>query len=104
MTPIYGRSTWHNPCATLVPPRVKNGQSGTGWHKGGTHPVPLLEAFYRVNQAGGTSGTTARMPDKKSVDVGKSDGNAKYIHLTEINAILLCRRATPKNPRPHMGV
>jgi len=104
MTPIYGRRSWHDPRAILVPPRATTAADGTKWHAPGTHLVPLFGAFYRVNQAGGTSGTTARLCRFMTKYVGKSDESAKYIHLTALYANVLCQSCHPKTPLPYMGV
>ena len=98
MTPIYGRRPWHDPCATLVPPRATLIETGTKWHDPGTTAVPPFEAFYREKSTSGTSGTTARMFYNNSGDVGNRAKKGRYLHLSVLYAKVLCRRATPKHP------
>ncbi len=104
MTPIYGRSHWHDPRANVVPPRAAPPLLWHGRHDPPQVVVPPFEVILLCKNAGWHDGTTARLFANKTGDVGKSDESTKYIHLTALYAKVSCRRATPKHPQPYMGV
>lgn len=104
MTPIYGRPTWHDPRATPVPSREKSAEKWHGRHDPRHDPVPPFGAFYRVNQANGTAGTTARLFAVETGDVGKSPKKGHYLHIYYPVCKSVVPAVPPKNPRPYMGV
>ncbi len=104
MTPIYGRSPWHAPRATLVPLRATFCAAGTKWHDPRHNPRATFEGILQSKPRGWHkwhNGTAIKFSFRRC---RKNDESAKYIHLNEIKAFLLCRRATPKHPYPYMGV
>lgn len=72
MTPIYGRSSWHDPRANVVPPRATLPFLWHGRHDPLLVVVPPFEVFLLCKNAGWHDGTTARPFDNFLGDVGKS--------------------------------
>lgn len=104
MTPIYGRPAWHDPRATLVPLRATFCAAGTKWHAPRHNPRATFEGILQSKSRGWHkwhNGTAIKFSFRRC---RKNDESAKYIHLNEIKAFLLCRRATRKTANPYMGV
>ena len=71
MTPIYGRSPWHDPRANVVPPRATLSLLWHGRHDPLLVVVPPFEAVLLCKNVGWHDGTTARPFGAESKYVGK---------------------------------